>query len=743
MKQIFEEWQKALQSEILYLKKFGSKPHRIINGQLLSSNNGEYRYYFETTSSVQIPTGSKVRLEIKDIKREGRILSSEGSNVIVKLEGGFGTVIKEARLFHDPWELLEELILRLDEIKESKVRSERVKRLMNPSKTTKHPENKVKNSLHELILRSKYNPVTYVWGPPGTGKTHKLARTAANHYFKGARVLILSHSNQAVDVLMKETVQFTDTKDKFEEGKIMRYGSQRNISSHLPIFTDQLLLEKHPGLAGEKERLVEERKNLKQDLSKSFSRRDSEELVRLESKLANVLEKIRVKEAKFVKEAAVVGTTLSRAAIDETIYRKRFDLVIVDEASMAYVPQAAFAASLGKKVIICGDFKQLPPIASGRSSLITKWLREDIFYCSGIVRGVDESSIHPNLFLLNEQRRTHPAISSFTNHHIYHSLVKDHPSTRSSRAEIARKHPFKDQPSVLLDTSNTGQFCFIGHSSKSRMNIWQLLLSFQAIYEAIKDGMTSIGYVTPYRAQANLMNFLIEDLLEVDNLDLLAATVHRFQGSEKDMMVFDTVDGDPEDRAGMLITGANSERLINVAMTRTKGKFIHVSNVDFIQKKLSSTKTLRKLVFHQIDRGELVSPSQIGSWIKHPHPKLTWFHAIKTEQLFKEMKSAGEVLISIPYGTKLNKEWKRVINQLEDNVTIISSSKIEGVEDKEYINCTVSFPFVVTDRERMWIGTPFEGMRGTLPPAVAARLESPKVIREFLNQVLLSDSSRS
>ncbi|WP_377888979.1 DEAD/DEAH box helicase [Alkalihalobacillus sp. R86527] len=734
MKKILEEWQKALQSEISFLKKFGSKPNRIINGQLLSNNNGAYKYYFETTTNLQIPTGAKVRIEMKHIKREGRILSSEGRNVILKLEGGFGSVIPEAQLFHDPWELLEELIERLDEVKESKGRLERVKRLMNPSTTTKHPENKVKNSLHELILRSKYNPVTYVWGPPGTGKTHKLARTAANHYFKGHNVLILSHSNQAVDVLMRETVNFTDIKSKFEEGKIMRYGLQRNVKSHLPLFTDQLLMEKHPGLASEKEKIFEERKKLKEDLSKSFSRRDSEELINLESKLAQVLEKIRVKETKFVKDASVVGTTLSRAAIDETIYKKRFDLVIIDEASMAYVPQAAFAASLGKKVIVCGDFKQLPPIASGRSALITKWLREDIFHCSGIVKDIEQSQIHPNLFLLNEQRRTHPVISAFTNHYVYHSLVKDHESTFHSRESISTRKPFKSQPSVLIDTSFTGQYCFTGNASKSRMNIWQLLLSFQAIFEAINDGMNSIGYVTPYRAQANLMNLLLEELLEgYDELDLLAATVHRFQGSEKDMMVFDTVDGEPMNRAGMLITGQNSERLINVAMTRTKGKFIHVSNIHFVNKNIPSSKTLRKLVDHQVEKGEKVSPAQIGSWIKHPHKKLTWSHAIKTDQIFKEMKRAKEIFISIPSGTELTMEWKQLINQLKTKVTFCSKEK--GTTETE---STVSFPFVALDRQTLWIGMPFEGMKRTEPPAVAARLQSPRVIREFLNQVLIN-----
>ena len=46
------------------------------------------------------------------------------------------------------------------------------------------------------------------------------------------------------------------------------------------------------------------------------------------------------------------------------------------------------------------------------------------------------------------------------------------------------------------------------------MNLWQLFFSFQAIYESLQSGMTSIGYVTPYRAQAKMMSLLVEDLLQ-------------------------------------------------------------------------------------------------------------------------------------------------------------------------------------------------------------------------------------
>ena len=114
---------------------------------------------------------------------------------------------------------------------------------------------------------------------------------------------------------------------------------------------------------------------------------------------------------------------------------------------MAFVPQVAFAASLGKRMIVCGDFKQLPPIASAHHSFVSEWLKEDIFHKAGVTETIKEGKLHPHLFLLKEQRRMHPDISSFTNKYIYQSLVGDHKNVAAARQEIVAKHPFPNRAS--------------------------------------------------------------------------------------------------------------------------------------------------------------------------------------------------------------------------------------------------------------------------------------------------------
>jgi hypothetical protein len=272
------------------------------------------------------------------------------------------------------------------------------------------------------------------------------------------------------------------------------------------------------------------------------------------------------------------------------------------------------------------------------------------------------------------------------------------------------------------------------------MNFWQLLLSFQLIHESYLGGARSIGYVTPYRAQANLMGLLLEDLYEKECMtaDIIAATVHRFQGSERDIMVFDTVDSYPKDRAGMLFTGKESERLINVAITRTKGKFIHVSDQSFIQKHVYQSKTLRQLIGHQEKHHQTVKTKEIGTWIRNHHPKLQWIHARKLEKIFLDIQAArSSIVISVPKQTELSLQWKDKLKNRKECVklTVISGEKWEELKYDQWKEEGFSFPFIMIDHQLLWLGLPLEGVKGAHPPYIAVRLDSEKFAEHFLDEL--------
>ena len=110
-----------------------------------------------------------------------------------------------------------------------------------------------------MAYRSFYNPTTYVWGPPGTGKSYNLSRIISAHYQKGKSVLVLAHSNAAVDVLMSEVTKQIEKKKKWTPGEIVRYGysQHEHIRNHETLLASKLV-ETTNGSWGEERLYLEE-----------------------------------------------------------------------------------------------------------------------------------------------------------------------------------------------------------------------------------------------------------------------------------------------------------------------------------------------------------------------------------------------------------------------------------------------------------------------------------------------------
>jgi superfamily I DNA and/or RNA helicase len=66
------------------------------------------------------------------------------------------------------------------------------------------------------------------------------------------------------------------------------------------------------------------------------------------------------------------------------------------------------------------------------------------------------------------------------------------------------------------------------------------------------------------------------------------STVHRFQGQERDVVIIDTVDAEPMN-PGVLLSerGArlSARNLINVAISRARGKLIVVADVKYFERR--------------------------------------------------------------------------------------------------------------------------------------------------------------
>lgn len=179
-----------------------------------------------------------------------------------------------------------------------------------------------KEDLVSLLLNNHLDEkCVVVQGPPGTGKTTRMAQLAAKLLKENKSVLVTALTNQALIELAK--------KDKLQEY------IERGKVSKTSLTVDEKREQPH----------LQEIKENKCNASSGF-----------------------LSLATFYLS--------SGWAVDITDIP--FDYVIMDEASQALLPMIAASMKLGRKVILIGDQKQLPPIVLTNEDLINRFNWSDI-----------------------------------------------------------------------------------------------------------------------------------------------------------------------------------------------------------------------------------------------------------------------------------------------------------------------------------------------------------------------------
>ncbi len=260
-----------------------------------------------------------------------------------------------------------------------------------------------------------------------------------------------------------------------------------------------------------------------------------------------------------------------------------FELLIIDEASQCDIASALPLLYRAKGAVVIGDPKQLRHISAlspkqDRQLLAKHDLVEgkaawaysvnSLFdLASGLCRSDD-------IVALRDHHRSHADIIEFSNNHFYEGRLRV--ATNYQRLRFpSDKGPtvrWIDVHGKVLRPATGG--AINQEEARAVVNeIERLVLRQQYV--------GAIGVVSPFRAQANLIRDLVFQHRELGarltTMDFLADTVHRFQGDERDLMIFSPVvsTGTPD---GALIFLRNNPNLFNVAITRARSALVVVGD---------------------------------------------------------------------------------------------------------------------------------------------------------------------
>ena len=261
----------------------------------------------------------------------------------------------------------------------------------------------------------------------------------------------------------------------------------------------------------------------------------------------------------------VVGAT-PFATCNARLENYEFDTIIFDEASQITVPLALMAMRKGKRFIFIGDQKQLPPVMLSRSVLSKE---------SSSVFAALTSQDADHSVMLDQTYRMNRWLTAWPSDTYYDKQLVATGGNRERRLVLSQ---VPARLGAVFDPAHSGIFIPTLDRAARTRNFRDADLVAELCEAAVNGGvpLERIGIVTPYRAQGRaLRNALIARFGRTMAQKLVADTVERMQGQERELIILSLATGDEVFLAAVAPFFFQPARL-NVSITRAMTKLIVV-----------------------------------------------------------------------------------------------------------------------------------------------------------------------
>ena len=478
---------------------------------------------------------------------------------------------------------------------------ERVSDLPQDEEVEWHDNCRLNDKQKEAVKKAlNATELCMIWGPPGTGKTEVIAEIARQEALRGNKTLISSQANLAVDNALARLYEMPDVwtfrvaKEEYKlEGDDINKVPMMNTAADFfgKWLQGRLCIENQ--LFNADIEINKIRDQLIKSLNKKFNKkyeRDMSQMAKLYRNRINVVGATLMRTGKSEWDRDANGKICwdtERNKLCSELGIKEFDSVIVDEISKATPVELFLPILLGKRIILVGDHKQLPPmleIASGDSHSLEEWAEEAKI-------PTEDLDIETTLFeRLWEKHKDIPQVRAmltkqYRMHFKIQRLVKSFYTDSDGKLEcgiseeeqrnmsVASDGVFAGRHAIWVDTNNNSMESQDGTSFANNDEIQIVKKLLQALPN---DNKLSVGVITFYGAQLRRLCDEIKPLFSKKFPDgkLIFGTVDRFQGRECDVIICSLV---RKNKKGNIGFAAKPNR-INVAFSRARRLLCIVGN---------------------------------------------------------------------------------------------------------------------------------------------------------------------
>lgn len=289
-------------------------------------------------------------------------------------------------------------------------------------------------------------------------------------------------------------------------------------------------------------------------------------------------------------------TMLPVSAITSLSARRRlpfreavYDLLIIDEASQCDIASMIPLLMRAKRVAVIGDKQQLNHICllskqTDLSLILSNEIEPRWSYRGSSIYDLAESMTEAeNIIQLRDHHRSFLDIIQFSNQEFYDNTLRI--ATDYSRLQSPNNGKpilgmqWMDVKGKTIRPENGGAY-----NLKEAEGVIRILrrLALELEFEG------SIGVTTPFHLQAEMITKALERDAELRNhLELhnkiLIDTVHKFQGDERDVIIFSPVVSDGTKSQSLMFLKSTGN-LFNVAITRARALLVTVGDKEYCKK---------------------------------------------------------------------------------------------------------------------------------------------------------------